>query len=122
MGRYYYGDIEGKFGFGIQPSTAPEDFLGAEPVRITYSWSGKDEIKQRIDRIKQEMKHRYDQLELYFSKKSTYTNEELAEYMHITEAELKDTLLDYYNYKLGEKVYNYMVENDTDCCQIDAEL
>ena len=122
MGRYYYGDIEGKFAFAIQPSTAPEDFLGAEPVRITYSWSGKDEIKQIIDKIKQGMGERFNQIEEFFSKHDWYNDKELAEFMRIPEHEVKDYLLDYYNYKLGEKVYNYMVENNTDCCEIDAEL
>ena len=122
MGRYYTGDIEGKFAFAIQPSTAPEDYLGASPVSIEYSWSGKEEIKSIIDQIKQRMRHKYDQIEKFFSEHDVYTDKELAEYMHLTEEEVREALLDYYNYRLGKKVYDYMVENDTDCCCITAEL
>lgn len=122
MGRYYTGDIEGKFAFAIQPSTAPETYLGAEAVSIEYSWSGRDDIKSIIDQIKQKMRHKYDQIEKYFSEHSSYTDKELAEYMHITEDELHEALLDYYNYKLGKKVYDHMVENDTEYCSITAEL
>lgn len=35
MGRYYDGDIEGKFMFAVQPSTAGEQF-GAEPSEPSY--------------------------------------------------------------------------------------
>ncbi len=41
MGRYYYGDIEGKFMFAVQPSNAAERF-GAddcEPAYIEYTIS-----------------------------------------------------------------------------------
>lgn len=37
MGRYYYGDIEGKFAFGIQSSYDPEEF-GVSAIQL-YQWS-----------------------------------------------------------------------------------
>lgn len=37
MGRYYYGDIEGKFAFGIQSSYDPEEF-GTKAIEL-YQWS-----------------------------------------------------------------------------------
>lgn len=37
MGRYYYGDIEGKFAFGIQSSYDPEEF-GTKALEL-YSWT-----------------------------------------------------------------------------------
>ena len=40
MGRFYSGDIEGKFWFGLQPSDAPSIFGGTEqePAYITYDF------------------------------------------------------------------------------------
>jgi hypothetical protein len=37
MGRYYYGDIEGKFAFGIQSSYDPEEF-GTKALEM-YQWT-----------------------------------------------------------------------------------
>ena len=37
MGRYYWGDIEGKFAFGIQSSDDPA-YFGSEPTYL-YPWS-----------------------------------------------------------------------------------
>ena len=122
MGRYYSGDIDGKFAFAIQPSTAPEVYLGANATSITYVWDDKDELKRIIDQIKNKMKHRYDQIVQFFSEHDCYSDKELAEYLHVTEEEVRDLLLDYYNYMLGEKAYKYMVENNADYCEIDAEL
>tara|TARA_B100000768_G_C11284487_1_gene381232 strand:+ start:307 stop:672 length:366 start_codon:yes stop_codon:yes gene_type:complete len=41
MGRYYYGDIEGKFMFAVQPSNAAERFgaVDDEPAYIDYTIS-----------------------------------------------------------------------------------
>jgi len=45
MGRYYTGDIEGKFMFAIQPSNAPEIF-GAEVLDSNYVeyWVERDKL------------------------------------------------------------------------------
>ena len=42
MGRFYHGDIEGKLGFGTQPSSTFEQFGGyeIEPSYISYGFEG----------------------------------------------------------------------------------
>ena len=40
MGRYYTGDIEGKFWFGVQSSYAPEN-IGGELMRVTFQFADK---------------------------------------------------------------------------------
>ena len=58
MGRYYYGDIQGKFMFAVQPSDAGERF-GAyecpnEPSYIDYAVcreSSYDDIKKELESI-----------------------------------------------------------------------
>lgn len=55
MGRYYDGDIEGKFWFGLQSSTAPERFCAREVAEqvIEYYIDRDDlpEIKKEIENI-----------------------------------------------------------------------
>ena len=43
MGRYYHGDIEGKFMFGVQSST-DADFFGVEgeATHLSYGFNAED--------------------------------------------------------------------------------
>ena len=55
MGRYYSGDIEGKFMFGVQSSNAPTRFYATEcdPGHIEYnvSFDDYDKVKKELDSI-----------------------------------------------------------------------
>lgn len=53
MGRYWNTATgrDGKFGFGCQSSTDPEDYFGMTPVSITYGGADEDKIKQKVDEI-----------------------------------------------------------------------
>lgn len=55
MGRYYDGDIEGKFWFGLQSSTAPERFCATEVAeQVIEYYIDRDnlpEIKKEIENI-----------------------------------------------------------------------
>ena len=59
MGRYYSGDIEGKFWFGLQASNAPSRFGGVEqePAYITYYFEEEslEEIEQEIKAIEEKL-------------------------------------------------------------------
>ena len=50
MGRYYDGDIEGKWWFGVQPSDVPTRFGGGE-TRIEYSIPHDDDFKDTMKEI-----------------------------------------------------------------------
>jgi len=56
MGRYYNGDIDGKFMFAVQPSNAGERFFAreTEPEYIEYEISRDNysEIVEELDKIK----------------------------------------------------------------------
>ena len=60
MGRYYDGDIEGKFWFGLQSSTAPERFCAQEQTEqvIDYYIDRDDfpKIKKEIEKIESDPK------------------------------------------------------------------
>lgn len=53
MGRYWNTATgrEGKFGFGCQSSTDPEDYFKMTPVSITYGGADENEVKQKVDEL-----------------------------------------------------------------------
>lgn len=120
MGRYYSGDIEGKFWFGVQPSTAPAH-LGATETHITYSFSDSEDLLRRITQLRKEMGKDFDKLERFFANHTYYSEEDLEKELGATPERVRTVLGLYADYKLGEKVYNYMQKNDG-YCEIVAEL
>jgi len=117
MGRYYHGDIEGKFWFAVQPSNAPSRF-GAEPCEpnyVQYSFF-KDEhlesVKKELDKIESEID--LAKLKKFFDTKNSFNNEILQEAV-ITQEELRD----YADYQLGKQIEKCLQENG-ECC-FDAE-
>ena len=59
MGRYYSGDIEGKFWFGVQSSDDPDFFGGqtSEPSEIGYAFTTDDvpTIEQGLTECREEL-------------------------------------------------------------------
>lgn len=53
MGRYWNTSTgrEGKFGFGYQSSTDPEDYFGMTPISVTYGGADEDKVKQKVDEL-----------------------------------------------------------------------
>ena len=53
MGRYYYGDIEGKFWFAVQSSDAADRFgvIGEEPHYLEYDFTEDDleEVEEELE-------------------------------------------------------------------------
>lgn len=120
MGRYYDGDIEGKFWFGVQSSTAPEN-LGAEMMRITYQWSDRDALDKRIKELETELGDHLPKLDKFFDEARGYTDQMVAEALGITEDEVEKLLVVYADICLGRKVLAYLDEGN-DYCEIDCEL
>jgi hypothetical protein len=115
MGRYYSGDIEGKFMFAVQSSTAADRFGSTheEPSYVKYFFS-----EEHIKTIEKELlllKENYEKVVLFFESREGYTDEDL-EKNGIVEEELSD----YADYVLGEKILNCIKENGS--CSFDAEL
>ena len=56
MGRYYNGDIEGKFWFAVQDSSAADRFgvIGNQPQELYYYFSEEDlpKVEKEIKNIK----------------------------------------------------------------------
>lgn len=119
MGRYYNGDIEGKFWFGLQPSDAASRFGGEElePSYITYHFNEDHlkEVEEEIKYIEEKLGDNKKIIDDFFSKKQSYSNQDLED-INISQAMLRD----YADLELGIKIRDYIVENGS--CTFDAEL
>jgi hypothetical protein len=119
MGRYYSGDIEGKFWFGLQPSNAAGRFGGEEyePQYIDYYFDKEhlEEVNEEIEEIITTLGDKKKIIDDFFESKTGYNDKEL-EAIGITE----DILRDYADLKLGIKIRDCIVEKGQCCFQ--AEL
>jgi hypothetical protein len=115
MGRYYQGDIEGKFMFAVQSSTAADRFGATycEPNYVEYYFDEEqlDTIKEQLDILRPA----YEKVRDWFEVKSSYTRDEMTE-QGITDADMSD----YADYILGDKILNCILENGE--CNFTAEL
>ena len=117
MGRYYSGDIEGKFWFGIQSSRAGERF-GAEeqsPTSIKYYTDNKEEAQEEIKKIQKALGSKLAKIDQFFEKNNSY-HDKMLEEAGISEADLKE----YADLKLGKKILEAI--NNNGCCAFDAEF
>ena len=136
MGRYYEGDIEGKFWFGIQ-SSDDADFFGShgfQPDYLEYYFDEEhlDKIQKGLDECCQRLDYRKGLLDDFFKKKQGYTREEICELLDIPvpkpgisiEAHKKSKYnyyLEWYaRYQLGKKILD-RVKSDK-FCSFRAEL
>jgi hypothetical protein len=97
MGRYYYGDIEGKFWFGLQSSEAPVRF-GAQ-LELSYSFDEND-----IDGVKAELKAieentPMEKIKKFFEDNTGWSDDMIAE-AGFTKKELND----YADHELGTQI------------------
>jgi len=118
MGRYYNGDIEGKFWFAVQPSDAPSRFGGEvhEPPYVSYVFTEDDlpTCQAVLDKI--ENSPNFTKTKEFFDKlEGGYNNDMLAE-AGITKQDVKD----YADYELGKKIEDCLQQNGE--CHFDAEV
>ncbi len=111
MGRYYNGDIEGKFWVAVQSSDAADQFgvEGTAPEQLEYRFyeanipaveSGIKKIRGRLD---------YDKVHGFFDNVDWYSQDEL-EAANITREEVRD----YADLVLGEKILKCL-EREGEC-------
>ena len=124
MGRYYSGDIEGKFWFAVQSSDDASFFggSGTEPNHLDYYFCKDDlpKIKKGLEKCKKEL-GKYDKLLTdFFKKKDSYSDKELAKSLKVSEKKLRGLLGWYARKELGEKILKCVKKNNE--CQFEAEL
>ena len=124
MGRYYYGDIEGKFWFAVQPSTAADRFgvQGYEPQYLEYWFQQEDleKVQAELKRIEEKHSEQFKKIKQFFEGRQGYTDEELADYLKLPLEDTKEVLRDYADYELGKKIEQSIIAIGE--CSFTAEL
>ena len=124
MGRYYSGDIEGKFWFAVQ-SSDDASFFGAgpsEPNHIDYYFdeSNLAQIKAGIAKCKKALGENKKKLDDFFAKNQAYNDEQLSKECEIKQNKIKDVLEWYARLRLGEKILRCVKKKGE--CSFEAEL
>lgn len=119
MGRYYSGDISGKFWFGVQSSNAADRFgqIGYDPAYIEYYYNEDhlDEVEAEIKRIEDELGDKIKTLDEFFAEHNGYRDEELKD-IGINGNDLSE----YADLELGRKIRDCI--KDFGVCSFTAEL
>ena len=121
MGRYYSGDIEGKFWFGLQSSTAPERFCAEEQSwQVINYYIDRDDlpkIKEEIEKIENDPEVKKI-IDLYKNDENFGFSDENIEKHAIT----KKAMEDYADLLLGKQIYDYFdFDPERHGCEINAE-
>ena len=138
MGRYYNGDIEGKFWFGIQ-SSDDADFFGVqgEPRFYNYYFEKEDlpKIEEGIKKCKDALGSLLEPLNKFFKEKDSYNDKMLVDYLNerrkdifpyldksdnFNEKEVISYLEWYARLKLGNEILDCVKKQGE--CDFEAEL
>ena len=121
MGRYYHGDIEGKFWFAVQSSDDGEYFGMREAEYCIQNYCDDLELAEKgVKECVQELGKYKEEIDKYFTEYSSYTDEELAKALNISVDKLKEMLVWYARLKLGNKIVACIKEQGS--CYYEAEL
>ena len=123
MGRYYSGDIEGKFWFAVQSSNAADKFgsIGYESNYLEYYFN-----EEHLPKVQEELKKIEDvvslekikKLDEFFNKINGYNDHILEE--HGILSIWNEHKSDYADYILGKQIEKCLLENKE--CNFQAEL
>lgn len=113
MGRYYSGDIEGKFWFALQSSDAADRFgvTGHQPEVLNYYFEESDleSVEEEIARIEETLGDKIKVIDEFFEKNNSYNDQML------TEAGIsKQELSEYADLGLGKQIRDCIIDNG-DC-------
>lgn len=127
MGRYYNGDVEGKFWFAVQPSDTADRFgvEGREPNCLVYEYDKEDlpKLQRELLFIENELGETKDLLDKFFEENNGYTDGMLYDYLGFRKPDkymLKEILKNYADWYLGKEIEKQLLEFG--CCTFEAEL
>lgn len=124
MGRYYSGDIEGKFWFAVQDSNDADFFgvEGSEPDLSSYYFEEEDMegVEEGIAKCLKELGEYKEKFDEFFKDNNGYNNEMIMKEFEIGLIEVKRLLEWYARLELGEKIQKCIKEQGY--CEFDAEL
>ena len=123
MGRYYSGDIEGKFWFAVQSSDAADRFgvTGVQPQELYYYFDrdNLDDVEAELKIIKKYLGKNLTKIVKYFKTNASYNDSYIAAYLNVSELYAKSILKHYADYELGMKIRKCILENGQ--CEFTAE-
>ena len=123
MGRYYSGDIEGKFWFAVQSSDAADRFgvTGVQPQELYYYFDNGnlDDIEEELKVIRKQLGTYRTKMNKFFKSNQWYTDEDLVKHLGIPRHKVESLLKDYADYVLGMKIRECILVNG--CCEFTAE-
>ena len=129
MGRYYDGDISGKFWFAVQPSNDADFFgvTGCQPERLEYSFYEEDKsgVREGLEKCLEKLGEAKPHLDKFFETNGTYNNERLQAYLNehmkpcVTEEDVSYFLSWYARYELGSEILECIIHKGQ--CVFDAE-
>ena len=124
MGRYYSGDIEGKFWFGIQASN-DADFFGSEGhygyLHYHFDDSQIKDVEEGIAKCKRELMGWVRKLDKFFKENMGYNDEMLMKGLGTKDRRENQHLLEWYaRLLLGRKILKCLKENEY--CSFEAEV
>ena len=97
MGRFYNGDIEGKFWFGVQSSNDADFFgvKGEHPSELIYYYDEDDilKVEKGINACKRKLGKYKKLLDAYFKGRDAYNDEELQKELKINREKMRDILI-----------------------------
>jgi hypothetical protein len=118
MGRYFMGDIEGKFWFGLQSSDCADRFgaQGYQPEVLKYFFEKSDLelVEQEIADIEKSLGDKLKVIDDFFETNNGYNDTMLAD-ANITNQELSE----YADLGMGKKIRDCIIENGS--CSFEAE-
>ena len=118
MGRYYSGDIDGKFWFALQSSDAADRFgvTGEQPNTLSYYFDedNLEDVELEIKNIEESLGDKLQLIEKFFEDNNGWNDKKLED-AGITQEELSE----YADLGLGKKIRDCIKENGS--CQFDAE-
>ena len=122
MGRYYHGDIEGKFWFAVQSSCDGEYFgmEEQEPSYLPYYSDDLDLAEKGVAECKEKLRGYLTIIRKFFNNRSSYTDKSLAEALEVSEDKTAHLLAWYARLTLGEKIVRCIKEEGS--CWYEAEL
>ena len=123
MGRYYNGDIEGKFWFGVQASN-DANFFGVEgqAPHLDYYFAKTDlpKIQSGVDTCLKELGDIKVKLDKFFDEREMYNKELLEDALNISKEETEKFLEWYARLQLGNEILECVKKYDE--CSFSAEL
>ena len=129
MGRYYTGDIEGKFMFGVQ-SSDDANFFGVEGESrsLDYYYGEEDlpKVEEGVKECEGVLGEYLEHIEQFFKENDSFNDERLAKYLtkslgtNVTEENVRFNLEWYARLELGREIRDCIKEHGQ--CNFEAEL